>query len=138
MKPGSGREAGSEIGGEGSKGTRDSVCSLLVTRWWLASQTQPWEAWVSVIAVLMEDLMEEKQATWLSGFTQLFLVCLGSQPLMISGQATPIQGGMASTQEEFISYRWVRLPLTTLPARDPVALTPRKHLISPVRWQSLA
>lgn len=79
-----------------------------------------------------------KQAIWLPGFTQLFLVCPGSQPLMISGQATPIQGGMASTQEEFISYRWVRLPLTTLPAKDPVALTPRKHLISPVRWQNLA
>lgn len=41
-----------------------------------------------------------KQATWLPGFTQSFLVCLRSQPLMICGQATPIQGGMASTREK--------------------------------------
>lgn len=41
-----------------------------------------------------------KQANWLPGFTQLFLVCLRSQPFMICRQTIPIQVGMASTQEK--------------------------------------
>lgn len=61
---------------------------------------------------------------------QSFLVCLGSQPHMTPRKAAPIQIGMASTQENSSSsaLECVCHPATDLPAGDPIALIPRKHL----------